>query len=56
MKKQEFMERMTRIRSVSEDDIGQRHLNADRLLCEALKDFDFTDGVSIFNEMEKWYE
>jgi len=36
-------------------DIEVRHLEADHLLCEALRRLGYGEGVSTFEEMDKWY-
>ena len=36
-------------------DCEPRHIDADSLMCEVLRQLGYGDGVDIFENMEKWY-
>ena len=38
-----------------EKDAQSRHIRADNLMCDVLRENGFEDGVAVFNMMEKWY-
>ena len=38
-----------------EIDYEYRHMKADNLMCDALRDLGYGDGVEIFEGMYKWY-
>ena len=37
------------------DDTELRHMDADDLMCEALKELGYSEGIEIFEAMYKWY-
>jgi hypothetical protein len=36
-------------------DLEVRHVEADKLMCAFLEGLGFSEGVKIFEEMERWY-
>ena len=48
----EFERRMAEVVPLGIED---RHVAADRLMCEVLKELGYGDGVAIFESMGKWY-
>ena len=48
----EFLERMMRCRSGDQEN---DHLEMDRLMCDLLTDLGYEDGVSYFENTDKWY-
>lgn len=53
MTPQEFKERMEHIATVG--DIEEGHAEADRLMCELLRELGYKDGVVVYDAMNKWY-
>lgn len=49
----QFARRMAEIAKIQ--DIEARHQEADELLCEALAQLGYAEGVDVFKHMEKWY-
>ena len=50
----EFEQRMKELREDIED-IEERHIKADELLCETLKSLGYDAGVKLFERTRKWY-
>lgn len=55
MTREEFKERMQFIAENPNYDPEYRHHAADNIMCEALRDFGYEDGIDIFEKMPKWY-
>lgn len=53
MTREEFRNRMQTIADKRDTEGG--HVEADKLMCELLKDFGYGEGVDIFEKMDKWY-
>ena len=53
MTKEKFKNKMQAIADIR--DTEGRHIEADELMCEALDDLGYGEGVEIFVSMEKWY-
>jgi hypothetical protein len=55
MNSQDFALRM---KSIVENNVDteETHRLADSLLCEVLNDLGYTEGVHIFNNIDKWYD
>ena len=51
----EFAEKMWRIKVDQDSTPEYRHIDADDLICELLKELGYGDGVRYFEDMEKWY-
>lgn len=54
MSPQDFYLRMLSIEN-DEDSPEIRHIDADKLICNLLKELGYEDGVRIFEGWEKWY-
>jgi hypothetical protein len=52
MTPEEFMAAMQKLNTGDEE---ADHSNADKLMCEVLKQFGYEAGVEIFIKMTKWY-
>ena len=52
MDKKEFAEKMGELGDGCEE---CDHIEADRLMCEVLKELGYGDGVKLFEELHKWY-
>lgn len=50
---QEFADRMREI--AQEEDIADRHIEADNFMCMVLRTLGYEEGVNVFIEMETWY-
>ena len=55
MTPEEFATRMMEIAADKNDDTEHAHAEADDLLCEALRELGYEEGVDIFEGMTKWY-
>ena len=59
MTPEEFKQRMQEIAEKNETQWGPdteaKHGWADALLCEALRELGYGEGVDVFEKMEKWY-
>lgn len=55
MTPQEFAERMRKIKEDEGGDIEADHANADALMCQALNELGYGEGISIYELMDKWY-
>lgn len=55
MSPSEFKERMKAIQQEEMGDSEVIHSRMDDLMCRALMEFGFSEGVNIFLEQEKWY-
>lgn len=57
MMPEEFRKDMDKIKRgfYRKGDIEQAHSLADDLLCQALLDVGYTEGVEVYKIMEKWY-
>lgn len=55
MTPKEFANKMQSLIDRLEDDIEGCHAEADYLLCLALKELGYEEGVKLFEEMTKWY-
>ena len=53
MTPEQFAKRMREI--AKETDTEDRHINADNLMCDLLKELGYGEGVDIFEDMYKWY-
>ena len=53
MTSEEFRARMQEI--ANRRDIEEGHSDADDLMCQALRDLGYEDGVAIYRAMPKWY-
>ncbi len=53
MTPKEFLFKMRKIRTYY--DTENRHIEADKLMCEILSDLGYGDGIAIFKTMIKWY-
>ena len=51
----EFKKRMSLIKENFAGDTEIIHLEADTLLCRALIEAGYADGVEIFNSFDRWY-
>lgn len=40
---------------ISENDVEKKHIDADNILCELLKELGFNEIVESFNKLKKWY-
>lgn len=40
---------------IPESDIEKKHIHADNILCELLKELGFNEIVESFNKLKKWY-
>lgn len=38
-----------------ETDVKDFHIEADKLMCEALEELGFSEGIEIFKRHERWY-
>lgn len=53
MSPKEFADEM---RKINEDpDVERKHAWADSLMCEQLKELGYSEGIKIFEKMNKWY-
>lgn len=53
MTPEEFQIRMRKLHD--NDDIEERHILMDQLMCELLIDLGYWEGIYIFNNTEMWY-
>jgi len=53
MSRAEFKNKMQTIADKEDAECG--HIEADKLMCELLRDFGYGEGVDIFEKMYKWY-
>ena len=53
MSPEEFAKEMAKI--ALSNDTESAHSQADKLMCEALKELGYYEGIKIFEEMGKWY-
>ena len=53
MSKGEFSKRMRKI--AKDPDTEAAHAEADKLLCEMLKQLGYGAGVKVFEDMDRWY-
>ena len=53
MTAEEFALKMNEISD--SDDLEERHVDADALMCDLLRELGYGDGVEIFMNMYKWY-
>jgi len=54
MKPKEFKKRMQAILD-GEYDPEEQHADADKLLCETLKELGYEEGINVYNQIDKWY-
>lgn len=40
---------------ITENDVEKKHIDADNILCELLKELGFNEIVESFNKLKKWY-
>lgn len=50
-----FTEQMNNLKTLYSGDPEMFHRHADQLMMDTLSELGFSEGVSIFNESEKWY-
>lgn len=55
MNAQEFKAHMQLISVQAREDIETAHITADDLLCNQLSELGYTEGIKIFQSMEKYY-
>ena len=55
MTPEEFTIKMRHIHDKYEDDLEERHIYMDKLMCELLIDLGYWEGIHIFNNTNKWY-
>ena len=55
MSAEEFKKAMEEIAVNADDDEEMAHMRADELLCDVLKQLGYSEGVKIFEDMNKWY-
>ena len=55
MTPEEFLDAMRQIVIDEGDDFESSHGSADELMCKALRELGYHEGVEIFEKMEKWY-
>lgn len=53
MTPKEFAERLKEIDK--EGSIEEFHIEADKLMCEILESFGYSEGVKYFKDHERWY-
>lgn len=53
MTEKDFTERMKNINELT--DVEARHREADELLCQALRDLGYKEGLEIYDNMKMWY-
>ena len=56
MSAEEFKKAMEQIAAdEADDDEELAHIHADELMCEVLNQLGYSEGVTIFKDMPKWY-
>ena len=50
---EDFKEEMERISKIEYTE--DRHVYADKLMCDVLKQLGYSEGIKVFNNMELWY-
>lgn len=55
MSKEDFFKRMEEIRTEPGYDEEMMHIYMDKLMCEALVDLGYEDGIKVFENTGKWY-
>ncbi len=55
MTKEQFKRDMALIAKNESDDVEMSHCHADDLLCKALREAGYGDGVGIYEKLGKWY-
>ena len=55
MTPEEFAAKMREIDKDNRLDVEQAHSLADKLLCDALREWGFSVGVDIYEDMTRWY-
>lgn len=55
MSPEEFMVNMRKIHYEYKDDLEERHIQMDTLMCELLIDLGYWEGINIFNNTEMWW-
>ena len=53
MSPEEFAQRMREIAENSDTEAA--HGEADKLMCDVLRSLGYSEGIDIFDSMEKWY-
>lgn len=53
MTPEQFKQKMLEIKGIKDEE--NRHVEADYLMGEVLKELGYGDGVEIFREMDLWY-
>ena len=55
MDSQEFAKRMREIADLRDENEESKHIRADALLCDALIQLGYEEGVEIYDSIDKWY-
>lgn len=56
MTPEEFKKAMVKIREgIYRNDLEMSHIESDDLLCKALREAGYGEGIDIYETMEKWY-
>lgn len=51
----DFAVQMRRLATSEEDGLEETHMKADKLMCTILREWGYSEGVDVFEEMDKWY-